>query len=171
MLHQAITPWIRWSLVQVSQEQEKSIHIITFPSSVPVARSPPVPVGQRSNQESVSLLLQHGTDSHIMHTWHVGHVIFLSTYLVHRSPYARFIQTTSFPYTIPLHFPYAHVLILNMTLSLYLLCTYRYSLISTSLVHASIYTMYFLESNPKFNLAVQSISLTRSLCPQSNLRY
>ena len=43
------------------------------------------------------LVLQHGMDFHIMHTWYVGHVHFLCTYLVCHSPYAWFIWTTSFP--------------------------------------------------------------------------
>ncbi len=69
-------------------------------------------------QRRGELVLQHGTDSCIMHTWHVGHVHFLFTYLVHHLPYAQFIRTTLFPYMILLHFPYAHVLVLYMTPSL-----------------------------------------------------
>ncbi len=45
-------------------------------------------------------------------------IFFLPMYLVRHLPYARFIRTTSFPYTIPLRFPYAHVFVLHMTPSL-----------------------------------------------------
>ncbi len=50
-----------------------------------------------------------------------------------------------------------------MMLSLYLLRTYNYSLISVSLCTYKYITMYFVESDLKFDLAVQSICLTRSL--------
>src|SRR6266576_3726079 len=59
--------------------------------------------------------------------------IFLFTYLVRHLPYARFIRTTLFPYTIPFYFPYAQVLVLHMTPSVTILL--KWNLIWFHLIH------------------------------------